>query len=103
MGHLRGGAVQPVSWLTVFHALRLECVNSMLSTASAQGDCLFCSGRESNFSEASLVSVPFGQHVGRRDRGCCIPHPSTEYVLQYPHGMVFFAAEMSNSQKAWNV
>ena len=58
MGHLQGGADRPVSWLTVFHALWLECMKSMLSTASAQWDCLFWSSRENNFSEASLVSIP---------------------------------------------
>ena len=41
MGHLQGGADRLVSWLTVLHALQLECVKSMLSTASAQLDCLF--------------------------------------------------------------
>ena len=58
MGHLRGGANQAVSWLTVFHALRLEHVKLTLFTASDLQDCLFWTSRESNLSEISLVSVP---------------------------------------------
>ena len=57
MGHLQGGADRPVSWLTIFCALQLECMKSMLPTASAQWDYLFWSSRESDFSEGSLISV----------------------------------------------
>ena len=78
MGHLQGGADQPVNWLTVFHALRLECISQCCLQPLPSG--IASSGLAMKVISLRQVWSRFlGQYVGRRDKVCCTPHPSTEY------------------------
>jgi len=56
----------PVSFLSVLHALRLECEKSMELTSSSHRSCFFCCGRESRDEAALSEAVPTGARIKER-------------------------------------